>query len=221
MTAVRGLLLDFGSVISASLFERHAGTETTLGLPPGTLTWRGPLAPESDALWQRMQSGAISERDYWATRADEIGRLVGERDWTMLTLLVRTRAADPDAVVRPEMLSLIRRASAAGFRLGILSNELELFYGRAVLDRMSVMRSFDAIVDATHTKILKPDPRAYALGVDALGLRPGEILFVDDQPGNVAGAERAGLRAQWFDIRDVAGSIRAIERHLALPPVAP
>ena len=41
----KGLLLDFGGVISVTLFERHASSEETLGLAAGTLTWRGPLDP--------------------------------------------------------------------------------------------------------------------------------------------------------------------------------
>ena len=53
--SIRALLLDFGAVISVSVFERHRETEQILGLPPGTLSWMGPIAPESDPLWQAMQ----------------------------------------------------------------------------------------------------------------------------------------------------------------------
>jgi len=44
MTA-QALVLDFGGVISRMLFETHPLTEQALGLPPGTLTWRGPCRP--------------------------------------------------------------------------------------------------------------------------------------------------------------------------------
>ena len=54
MTQAKGLLLDFGGVISVTLFERHRLSERLLGLPEGTLTWRGPFDPESDALWRDM-----------------------------------------------------------------------------------------------------------------------------------------------------------------------
>ena len=36
----RGLLLDFGGVISITLFERHRTTERLLGLREGALDWR-------------------------------------------------------------------------------------------------------------------------------------------------------------------------------------
>ena len=40
---IKGLLLDFGSVISKSLFERHRITEEALGLKKGTLTWQSSI----------------------------------------------------------------------------------------------------------------------------------------------------------------------------------
>ncbi|MGH6625333.1 MAG: HAD-IA family hydrolase [Burkholderiaceae bacterium] len=214
----RGLLLDFGAVISVSVFERHRDTEEVLGLPKGTLSWMGPLAPETDPLWQSMQRDEISERDYWATRARELGEAVGEPGWDMLTMLTRVRQVDPNAVVRPAVKRLVRSARAAGIEVGILSNELELFYGKDFLARMDVLQEFEVIIDATHTKILKPDPRAYALAVDAMGLPAQDILFVDDQFRNIAGAVKAGLQVQYFDLRDVPGQIAAIAARLNPKP---
>jgi len=92
--ARKGLLLDFGGVISVTLFERHALSEQALGLPAGTLNWRGPFDPEGDRLWADMLADRIAERDYWSRRASEVGRLCGE-DWDMLTLIRRT--CGPDA----------------------------------------------------------------------------------------------------------------------------
>jgi putative hydrolase of the HAD superfamily len=212
----RGLLLDFGSVISVSMFERHRDTEKILGLAPGSLTWLGPLAPETDELWQSMQRDEITEREYWATRASELGAAVGEAGWDMLTMLTRVRQAEPNIVVRPKIRWLIRLARRRGVRIGILSNELELFYGKEFLSRMDVMQEFEIVIDATHNGILKPDPRAYALAIEAMSLAPHEILFVDDQFRNIAGAVKVGLQAQHFDLRDVDGQIAAVAARLGL-----
>jgi putative hydrolase of the HAD superfamily len=213
-TVPRGLLLDFGAVISVSLFERHRDTEEVLGLRPHSLAWMGPLAPATDPLWQAMQRDEITEREYWARRARELGELVGEPGWDMLEMLTRLRHTDPNAVVRPGVKRLIRQAREAGLEVGILSNELELFYGREFLSRMDVLQEFEVIIDATHTKILKPDPRAYAMAIGAMRLPAEEILFVDDQFRNIAGAVRAGLQVQYFDLRDVGGQLAAIEARL-------
>lgn len=216
-TTPRGLLLDFGSVISVSVFERHRETEAELGLSQGTLQWLGPIAPETDVLWQTMQRDEISERDYWARRAIELGEAVGEPGWDMLAMLTRLRQTDPNAVVRPQVKRLIHHARQRGIKVGILSNELELFYGREFLSRMDILRDMAFIVDATHTEILKPDPRAYALAIEAMALPAAQILFVDDQLRNIVGGHQAGLQTQFFDLRDIPGSIAATAARLHLP----
>ncbi|MFO1115891.1 MAG: HAD-IA family hydrolase [Beijerinckiaceae bacterium] len=211
----KGLLLDFGGVISVTLFERHRLTEKLLGLPAGTMKWRGPFDPATDDLWRDMIADRISERDYWARRAAETGRLVSE-DWDMLAMIRRTIGEDPNLHVRPEALDLVQRAKAADRRVGILSNELELFYGGDNMALLAILRLMDSLVDATHTKILKPDPRAYALGCEALGLAPQDVVFVDDQPRNVEGARKAGLIAVQFDVRRPSHSFGAAAQELGL-----
>jgi putative hydrolase of the HAD superfamily len=216
VSAPRALLLDFGSVISVSVFERHRDSERQLGLAPNSLTWLGPIDTSTDSLWDAMQRDEISEREYWAQRAREMGELVGEQGWDVNTMLRRIRQAEPEAVVRPEMRVLIAAARSRGIRLGVLSNELELFYGKDFLARMRVLEQFDTIVDASVTNVLKPDARSYAMAVEGLGVQAEEVLFVDDQFRNIAGAARAGLQTQFFDLRDVAGNIAAVAARLQL-----
>lgn len=209
----RALVLDFGGVISRTMFETHSLTEHALGLPAGTLTWRGPFDPDSDPLWRDMQADKISERDYWMARTREVGHLVGE-DWDrMETFVQRARGTDVEAVIRPEAVNAIRRAKAAGCKLAVLSNELDLFYGSGFRAKLPLLAQFDVIVDATHTRVLKPDARAYALCREELGLPPGDCVFVDDQQRNVDGARRAGMKTVHFDVAQPEASY---QRALAL-----
>jgi len=196
----QALILDFGGVISRTFFETHDASERALGLAPGALTWRGPFDPASDPLWQAMQRDEISERDYWLTRTRETGALLGERWDKMADMVRRARGADPAAVIRPEAEAAIDRAAAAGIRLAILSNELDLFYGADFRKKLPLLDRFEAIVDATYTGILKPDPRAYGLCLEALDLPPAVCVFVDDQDRNVEGARKDGLTAVAFDV---------------------
>lgn len=205
MTA-RALILDFGGVVTRTLFETHDMTERALKLKPGTLTWRGPFDPASDPLWASMQRREITERDYWITRTREVGQLVGE-DWDRMDMFVqRARGAEPDKIIRPEAERAIRLAKAAGIRLAILSNELDLFYGTELRKRLPILDLFDVIIDATYTGILKPDPRAYALCLDQLALPASASVFVDDQLKNIEGAEAVGLPSVHFDVMNPAKS---------------
>lgn len=214
--SAKALVLDFGGVISRMLFETHDLTEKALGLAAGTLMWKGPFDPSTDPLWQDMQADKLSERDYWMTRTREVGRLIGE-DWgSMETFVQRARGADVEAVIRPEAIETIRMAKAAGKRLAILSNELDLFYGADFRSRLSLLEDFELIVDATYTGILKPDPRAYAAVTDGLGLPASECVFVDDQKRNADGGVKAGMQVVHFDVLQPVASFAKARELLGL-----
>ncbi len=212
----KALILDFGGVVTRTLFETHDVTERALGLKPGTLTWRGPFDTSTDPLWVSMQNREITERDYWTIRTREVGALVGE-DWTdMKTFVQRARGAEAELVLRPEARDAILRAKAAGLRLAILSNELDLFYGVEFRARFPLIDQFDVIVDATYTKILKPDPRAYERVLDELGLDRANCVFVDDQKKNIEGAVAVDLPHVHFDVTRPAQSYAQALEQLGL-----
>jgi putative hydrolase of the HAD superfamily len=195
----KALLLDFGSVIQKSFFETRGALERLLELPSGSLKWAGPFDPEGDALWQQVLSGEISERDYWGQRAQEVGRMVGQ-NWAIREFCLKHNELSTKVTLRPEVLALISDAKKAGLKFGILTNELELFHGENWLETMPFAAQIDAVVDATNTKILKPDPRAYALALESLALSADEVVFIDDQQRNVAGGEAVGITSLHLDI---------------------
>lgn len=202
------LIFDFGGVVSRTLFETHDLTEQALGLPAGTLAWRGPFDPSSDPLWTSMQNDEITERDYWSQRTREVGLLVG-KDWTQMSDFVKAaRGANPSAVIRPEFIQTIRIARQQGVRLSILSNELDLFYGAGFRDKLPFLKDFEIIHDATYTGILKPDPKAYLNLLKELNVQAQSCVFIDDQYRNVKGALAVGLPTVHFDVSKPADSYR-------------
>lgn len=215
--AQQALVLDFGGVITRTMFETHSSTERALGLPPGTLTWQGPFDPASDPVWRSMQEDQITERDYWLHRAREVGALVGQNWTTMSDLLIAARGDAPAEVIRPEFLDALSVLRRSSIRLAILSNELDLFYGPEFRQRLDFMDDFDVIHDATYTKTLKPSPEAYRAVVSELGLPADTCVFVDDQVRNISGAELAGMKTVHFDVLNPAGSYRSVLQMLGLP----
>ena len=199
------LVLDYGGVICRTTFERQPQIERKLGLAPGTLRWRGPFDPDNDALWRDMLADRITEREYWGLRAAEVGRLVGE-EWTDPRMLMGPALKDPiDAATRPEALAAVRAVRDAGLKVGVLSNELDLFNGPGFGASLAIVKLMHGIiVDATYTGILKPDRRAYQAAADALGTPIERCLMVDDQPRNITGALAAGMQAEWFDVTQPA-----------------
>jgi 2-haloacid dehalogenase len=59
--------------------------------------------------------------------------------------------------------------------------------------------AFEAVISTEQISSYKPDPRAYRLGVDKLGLRKEEILFVAFAGWDVAGAKWFGYPTFWVN----------------------
>jgi putative hydrolase of the HAD superfamily len=57
---------------------------------------------------------------------------------------------------------------------------------------------FDHVTFSYEIGSVKPEPAIYQDAVAGLGLKPGEILFLDDRTENVEGARAAGLLAEVF-----------------------
>ena len=105
---------------------------------------------------------------------------------------------------------------AAGGRVAILTNDLRAFHGPEWTDSVTVLGEVDALVDGSVTRVLKPDPRAYEAALRALDdPDPASVVFVDDQHGNLVGAEQAGMVSVWFDPVDVGGSMARVRAALA------
>ncbi|MCP5087066.1 MAG: HAD-IA family hydrolase [Rhodobacteraceae bacterium] len=202
----KALILDFGGVVSRTMFETHSLTEQALGLAAGSLTWRGPFDPESDPLWRSMQKDAISEREYWQQRTLEVSSLVGANWQEMSDFVQAARGAAPHEIIRPEFLRAAARARKNGVKLALLSNELDLFYGADFRGKLPFFKDFAVVQDATYSDILKPDPRAYQSCLSELGLPASSCVFVDDQARNVLGAKAIGLNTVHFDVTSPAES---------------
>jgi putative hydrolase of the HAD superfamily len=203
--SLRPLLLDFGGVVLLSPFELKAVAEPVYG----PLAWRGPFDPSTDPEWVRFQSGEITERQYWADRSAEHG---------LSTLEFMRSFYEPAGphLCRPEMVELIERHRADGRQVGMLTNDLAAFHGVEWMAGVPVVSQFHFIVDGSITGVLKPHPQSFRFALDELGdPDPASVVFVDDQPVNLAGAAEVGLTCVWFDITDPAGSVERIEAELA------
>lgn len=190
-------------------FELRHVAERSLGLSAGALTWQGPFDPSTDELWQRFQAGELTERDYWAGRA-------GEHHLDTRGFMRHFYEPGGDHLVRTEVVELVERAKRDGRRVGVLTNDLEAFHGTAWMSTITLLSQVDALVDGSITGILKPDQRSYAAALDALGVGPDEVVFVDDQPINIEGARVAGLCAVSFDVTRPTTSVRQIADALGL-----
>jgi HAD superfamily hydrolase (TIGR01549 family) len=179
---IRAVVLDIGSVLETIDDSVFPGPfEQRHGLAPGSVhsgaaTLPGNAAtgeltePQIRAHWQR-------ELQLTDAQADEL--MADYWRWYVGTL--DQELFDWFAGQRPR------------FRTGIVSNsgpgarEAERCWGFEDIT--------DDIVYSHEVGLLKPDPRIFRLAAERLGVRPDEVVFLDDVEGHVAAARAVGYRA--------------------------
>ncbi|MET7422042.1 HAD-IA family hydrolase [Dactylosporangium sp. NPDC005555] len=174
--------------------------EARLGLPPGTVRQR--LAD----VWAGGAIGALTEQLVHQEIGDRLRLTPKQVDAMMADMWTQYLG-----VGNSELIEYVRRLRPR-YRTGILSNS---FVGAR--EREQKTYGFEDLVDVIvyshEVGTSKPDPRIYALTCSRLGIRPEEMLFLDDVESIVAAAREAGIHAVQY--RDNAQAIADIESALA------
>jgi putative hydrolase of the HAD superfamily len=180
---VRGLLVDFGGVLTTNVFDSFRAFGEAEGLDPQTVKRAFREDPEALGLLRELERGDIAVDDFEPRFGERIG--VSNTHGLVGRLF---------AGVRPDerMLDAVRLAGAAGVRCGLISNSwgAGLEYDSAMLEEL-----FDGIVISGEVGMHKPEPDIFLLGARRIDVPPAECVFVDDLRENCAGAEAVGMTA--------------------------
>jgi 2-haloacid dehalogenase/putative hydrolase of the HAD superfamily len=108
----------------------------------------------------------------------------------------------------PETVLAIEALAERGVPMfGLTNMSAETAAGTFAMD--PAFRHLSVIVVSGEVGLLKPDPRLFALALERIG-RPAEtLLFVDDNPDNIAAAASMGFATHLFaDPADLAPALR-------------
>ena len=94
-----------------------------------------------------------------------------------------------------EILYALKRVGHALY--GLSNWSAETF--RRIRHKHAFMDLFDAIVLSGEVKVIKPDPRIYALLLDKINRPAAECLFIDDSEANVSAAAALGFQTIRFE----------------------
>jgi epoxide hydrolase-like predicted phosphatase len=159
--------------------------ERRLGLEPGE------LAARLDGVFEPAAVGAVTEA--------ELHRQVGEA-----LGVGQDRVGELMAGLWEEYLGTLNAEMfefAAGlrpaYRTGIISNS-SVGAREREQERYRMAELTDVLIYSHEVGITKPDPRIYRLAWQRLGVRPTEMIFLDDVTENVAAARDLGIHAILF-----------------------
>ena len=195
----RGLLVDFGGVLTSDIFDSFRAFCQAEGIDPETVRDRFRADPGARDLLGELEIGALSEEEFSRRFAPVIG--VKAHKGLIDRLFAGMR---PDEA----MLGAVRRAKAAGVRTGLVSNS----WGHGRYDRATFPELFDGVVISGEVGLRKPDPAIYELGARSIELEPRACVFVDDLPGNLKPARELGMATVLH--RDAAETIPELEELL-------
>ena len=199
-TGYRGLLVDWGGVLTTDVFASFRAFCEEEGLEPDTVSRRFREDRDCRELLIAFETGAVEEADFEPRFADLLG--VGATG-----LIDRLFAGSaPDGLDH----LVVRRAHAQGVRTGLVSNS----WGTRRYPRELLGELFDGVVISGEVGIRKPAPEIYRLGAELIGLEPEVCVFVDDLPLNLSPAAELGMATVRH--RGAAETIGELERLLGL-----
>lgn len=94
--------------------------------------------------------------------------------------------------VLPGVEELIATAEAAQLKLGVASSSSRQWV-QGHLERLGLYEHFETLVCSDDVRQAKPDPEIFRKAVDALGLKPDQVIVLEDSPAGVLAAKRANL----------------------------
>lgn len=129
-----------------------------------------------------VDKGSIDEAEFYKQLAQASGQTVDQ----VQAVFSDTGFIDWDLVAIIEKLKTT-------YTLGLLSNASG-GYLRPILEDHSLTHLFDAVVISGEVQMIKPSQEVFELILSKLVARPSETIFVDDNPKNIAAAERLGIQ---------------------------
>ncbi|GAC1460924.1 MAG: hypothetical protein PVSMB4_19740 [Ktedonobacterales bacterium] len=199
--AIRWVVFDIGGILEII----PGGGDPTIQFPQMLARWETRLDMSPGELGRQIR--AMDER---LTRAGKDGGIgtCSEAEWREeLRLTTAWDQSHVDAFMRDfwdvycgnpnAELATFLNSLRPRYKTALLSNS---FVGarREEEARYHFSQVADVIIYSHEVGVAKPDQRIYAVTCERLGVRPDEIVFLDDVEQNVAAAAAFGLHAILF-----------------------
>lgn len=179
---IKAFLFDYGGVMT----NGGRGDELSARLAKVIHTTTDQA---SEILWSACDKyirGTISEAELWQSIESESGVAIAPENrniWNSQKIMQPL----------PQMIKLIGQLKLDGYVVGLLSNVIP--NTKQLIQNNHGYDEFDFLVLSCEVGYAKPDPEIYALAMKRLhGLRPDEVVFLDDQERCLVPARELGMR---------------------------
>ena len=185
---IKTIIFDLGGVIITIDQEEALHRFAALGLKDAT-TWLDPYTQKG--IFGQLENGLITAEDFRC----ELGKLVG-REVTMQECEYAWQGYAKEVPQRN--LDMLLTLRSEGYRVILLSNTNPCMMAWAMSPAFdgkghALSHYLDACYLSYQMRVMKPDETFFRRVLMAEQTPPGECLFVDDGPRNVAAASQIGI----------------------------
>ena len=184
LAAIRGVILDYGDVISHPMDPTVVAQMARMFQMP-----EERFRPIYDSFRLDYDRGTLSPDEYWACVAQSAGtELSGEQ-------IAELRRADVAMWSRlnESILTWAGELRAAGLKTAVLSN-MHHDMVQHIRQNGTWTKNFDCAIFSSPLRMAKPDAEIFKHCLNCLQLEAHETLFIDDRERNVRAAEAQGIR---------------------------
>jgi len=186
---IKAVLFDFGGVLAEEGFRQGLmAIGRAAGFSPEAF-FETAAAAVYDS---KYVLGEADEAAYWGMVRQKTG-IKGSDEEFRSAILERFR-------LRPWMLKIVRRLRARRYIVGILSDQSQWL--DELDERDDFFKEFHEIFNSYHLGKGKKDPSLFPEIAAKLRLKGSEILFIDDNEGNVERARMQGWNAILYRNRE-------------------
>lgn len=132
----------------------------------------------------------LSREAFWQKITDELG--VPDQYRKLINLMDTLRSDK----VHQNILDLIDRLRANGYKTGLLSNNgVEM--AQRIRDN-GLVDHFDVTIVSAEVGCSKPSPEIFQMFLDRLGIHAEELIYIDDAPKSLSTADEIGYHPILF-----------------------
>jgi putative hydrolase of the HAD superfamily len=133
---------------------------------------------------QKINRSEITWEELWRLVVNDLGQP------DKLADVLALNNSGLDLVIHKNMLSLVDNIKSKGFTVGLLSNNT--LEGGRDMRRRGIDKHFDAFDISAETGFVKPQVEAFEHFAKELGVKPEQLIFIDDTEHSLISAEQVG-----------------------------
>ncbi|XP_069706768.1 bifunctional epoxide hydrolase 2 isoform X2 [Phaenicophaeus curvirostris] len=197
--ARRAVLFDLGGVLFVPGVRSFLGSYERRCALPRNFLLKAVFAGGSDSPYAKAMKGQITLSQFFLEMEEGCKQHASTSGITLPATFSIAQAFEEmaaEGTVNAPLLRAARVLRRNGFKTCVLTNNCVDDSARRLFTATLVSmlrRHFDLVIESCRLGVQKPDPKIYTYALDALQVKPQEVILLDDVKENLNPAQEMGM----------------------------